>query len=316
MRPLGYGAAVRLTNGEIFTGSDHAGALDNAFENGSIRVTDATVQYGFRDRAGNFISMDEADRILEQNWWAQQKAKGPELRDYEQAQAERTGSAPMSEAEPLVSSIANRYTAEKMAMEELGRVDPSEGQSTEKMVMDGMNMSPNQREGLINNFMKGRGGDLDQQGAAIRAQEMLLSEQNRAASRAAASDPSNVQAQAEAKAAFDAVTAFHNGPVKKFKQVWSDSGRVLQKEIPLDYTTLNGMKEAYLKNQKKEVPAELEPKLKQMADVAAKASDAERAALGNLSNAIGNQLKGKMVPTDDQIRTRLMAIMKNLPCPP
>ena len=248
---------------------------------------------------------------------------GDALSDYAQAQQElartpplqRTEPAPMSEAEPMVSSIANRYTAEKMALGELGRIDPSEGQSTEKMVMNGMNMSPNQRERLINNFMQGKGGDLDQSGAAIRSKEMLLSEQSRAASRAAALEPTNAQAQAQAKAAYDAVTAFHNGPLKKYKQVWSDSGRVLQKEIPLDYTTLNGLKEAYLKNQKKEAPLEFEPKLKQMADVAAKASTAERAALERLSDEIGKEITGKSVPTDDQVRARLMAIMKDMPCP-
>jgi hypothetical protein len=176
-------------------------------------------------------------------------------------------------------------------------------------------MSPTQREGLIDNFIKGKGGDLDQQGAAIRSKEALLSEQARSASRAADADPTNPQLQAQAKAASDAVTAFHNGPIKKFKQVWSDSGRVLQREIPLDYTTLNGMKEAYLKGNNTEAPAGLEPKLKRMADVVSKTADAERVAMNNLSKEIGKQTRGKPLPTDDQVRTRLMEIMKDLPCP-
>src|SRR4029077_17826812 len=184
----------------------------------------------------------------------------------------------VSEADPYVSRIANRYTAERMATGELGQIDPAQGQSTEHLVMQGLRMSPKQRDGLIDNFTKGKGGDLDQQGAAIRAKEALLRDEARAASRAANADPTNPQLQAQAKAASDAVTAFHNGPIKKFKQVWSDSGRALQREIPLDYTTFNGMKEAYLKGNNKEAPAELEPKLKRMADAVSKTTDAERVA--------------------------------------
>jgi hypothetical protein len=143
----------------------------------------------------------------------------------------------------------------------------------------------------------------------------MLSEQSRAASRAVAADPANQQLQAQAKAASDAVTAFHNGPVKKFKRIWSDSGRVLQGEIALDYTTFNGMKEAYLKSNDKEAPASLEPKLKRMAEVVSKTADAERVAMNNLGKEIGKRTRGKTLPTDDQIRTRLMEIMKDLPCP-
>ena len=241
--------------------------------------------------------------------------------DYTQAQKELSQAlspppATVSEAEPINSAIANRYTAERMATGELGQIDPSEGKSTEEMVQQGLQMSRDQREGLIKNFMKGKGGDLDQQGAAIRAREAILSEQARSASRAANADPTNPQLQSQAKAASDAVTAFHNGPIKKFKKVWSDSGRVLQREIPLDYTTLNGMKEAYLKGKGNgnEAPPELEPRLKKMADLVSKSADRERVAMNNFGKEIEKQTRGKTLPNDEQIRTRLMEIMKNLPC--
>jgi hypothetical protein len=246
---------------------------------------------------------------------------GTALDDWHQAQAElnRTSEpilpGTMSEAEPITSAIANRYVQERMAIGELGQIDPSQGQSTEDMIAQGLQMSRTQRDGLIDNFLKAKGGDLDQQGAAIRSKEALLSEQARAASRTANADPTNPQLQAQAKAAADAVTAFHNGPIKKFKQVWSDSGRVLQREIPLDYTTFNGMKEAYLKGKNKEAPAEFEPKLKQMAEAVSKITDAERVAINNWGKEIENQTRGKTLPADDQIRTRLMEIMKDLPCP-
>jgi hypothetical protein len=181
-------------------------------------------------------------------------------------------------------------------------------------MQQGLQMSRTQRDGLIDSFMKGKGGDLDQQGAAIRSKEALLSEQNKAASRSALADPANQQLQAQAQAALDAVTAFHNGPLKKFKRVWSDSGRALQQEIPLDYTTLNGLKEAYLKGNNKEAPSGLEPKLKQMAQRVSKSVDSERVALNNAGQEIAKP-RGKLLPSDDQIRARLMEIMKDLPCP-
>jgi hypothetical protein len=222
----------------------------------------------------------------------------------------------VGESDPYTSRIANRYTAERMATGELGQIDSSQGQSTEHLVMQGLKMTPAQREGLIDNLTKGKGGDLDQQGAAIRSKEALLSIQSKDASRAAAADPTNAQLQAQAKAAHDAVTAFHNGPVKKFKKVWSDAGRGLQREIPLDYTTLNGMKEAYLKGKGNgtDAPPEFVPRLKQMADTVTKSSNAERAAMNNLGTEIERQTRGKTLPDTDLVRVRLMEIMKDLPC--
>jgi hypothetical protein len=248
-------------------------------------------------------------------------AAGDALNDWVQAQQELSRAtepilpASLSEAEPINSAIANRYTAERMARGELGVIDPSLGKSTEELVQQGLQMSRTQRDGLIDSFMKGKGGDLDQQGAAIRSKEAILSEQNKVASRAVAADPANQQLQAQAKAALDVVTAFHNGPVKQFKRIWSNSGRVLQQEIPLDYTTLNGLKEAYLKGNNKEAPPGLEPKLKQMAEAVSKTADAERTAMNNLGKEIEKQTRRKILPTDDQVRVRLMEIMKDLPCP-
>ena len=226
----------------------------------------------------------------------------------------------VNESEPFTSKIANRYTAERMASGELGHVDPSQGKSTEELIANGLKMSPDQRERMIDNFSRGVGGDLDNQGAAIRSKEALLSVQSSEAARAAEAAPTNQQLKAEADAALKAVTDFHNGPVKKFKRVWSNAGRGLQREIPLDYTTLNGMKEAYMKGQGngKAAPPEMEPALKQMSKRVNESASKEEAAVKNAGDAIGNEVakkaRGKTLPTNDQIRTRLMEIMKDLPC--
>jgi hypothetical protein len=219
----------------------------------------------------------------------------------------------VSEADPSVSRIANRYTAERMATGELGPVDPSEGQSTEQMVMRGLTMAPEQRERLINNLVRGVGGDLDTQGAAIRSKELILSEQSRSASQAARAEPDNPQLKAQAQAALAELTAFHNGPVKKFKRVWSDAGRGLQREIPVDFTTLNGMKEAYLKAQGKEAPAGSDAKFQKVADAVSKSAIQEQAAMSKLGQEIEARTRGNPV-NDEAIRTKLMEMTKDLPC--
>ena len=226
--------------------------------------------------------------------------------------AEDVAGPAVGDSEPIVSAIANRYTAERMARGELGAIDPSQGTSTADLVMQGLKMSPDQRETLIDNFVKGKGGDLDQQGAAIRSKEAYLSEQARAASRAADADPSNQQLKTAADKASDEVTAFHNGPLKKFKQVWSDSGRALQQELPLDYTTLNGMKEAYLKYNGKSAPDVAEPILQKTAKRVSDSVDAEQATLKDASNGIAKYISKRKIPTDEEIRAKVMDIMKGI----
>ena len=279
-------------------------------------------QQGMHDPARSYSTADEAQtaarNAFEKSGWKvsfDPREVTPQAKTTGTTTPAQAATTRVSEADPYTSRIANRYTAERMATGELGQIDPAQGQSTEHLVMQGLKMSPTQRESLIDNFTKGKGGDFDQQGAAIRSKEAILSVQSRDASRAAAADPTNTQLQDQAKAAHDAVTAFHNGPIKKFKKAWSDAGRGLQREIPLDYTTLNGMKEAYLKGKGngKEAPIDLEPKLKQMADTVNKAANAERAAMNNLGKEIEARTRGNPI-TDEHVRTRLMEIMKNLPC--
>jgi hypothetical protein len=176
-------------------------------------------------------------------------------------------------------------------------------------------MSPKQRETLINNMMAGKGGNLDLQMSALRAKELYLSEASKAASRDAMDDPTNAAKQQAAQDALAAITDFHNGPLKEGKRIWSDSGRALQQEIPVDYTTLNGLKEAYLKFQGKSASDTLDPVLSGMAKKAQEAANNERVSAKGWADEIGKYIAGSKLSTDDQVRAELAAIMKNLPCP-
>ncbi len=223
--------------------------------------------------------------------------------------------ASMGDSEPITSAIANRYRDQRIAQGELGPVEAAQGQSTEEQVIKGLKMSPKQRETLINDMMAGKGGNLDLQMSALRAKELYLSEASKAASRDAMADPTNAAKQQAAQGALAAITDFHNGPLKEGKRIWSDSGRALQQEIPVDYTTLNGLKEAYLKFQGKSAPNTLDPVLSGIAKKAQEAANNERVSANGLADEIGKYIAGSKLSTDDQVRAELAAIMKNLPCP-
>jgi N-acetylmuramoyl-L-alanine amidase/Protein of unknown function (DUF2934) len=249
---------------------------------------------------------------------------GTALDDWAQAQEELGATAAsgepvlpasMGDSEPITSAIANRYRDQRIAQGELGPVEAAQGQSTEDMVMQGLQMGPKQRETLINNMMAGKGGNLDLQMSALRAKELYLSEASKAASRDAMAEPTNAAKQQAAQDALAALTDFHNGPLKEGKRIWSDSGRALQQEIPVDYTTLNGLKEAYLKFQGKSAPDTLDPVLSGMAKKAQEAANKERVVAKGLADGIGEYIAGSKLSTDDQVRAELAAIMKNLPCP-
>jgi hypothetical protein len=151
--------------------------------------------------------------------------------------------------------------------------------------------------------------------SALRAKELYLSEASKAASRDAMADPTNAAKQQAAQDALAALTDFHNGPLKEGKRIWSDAGRGLQQEIPVDYTTLNGLKEAYLKFQSKSAPDTLDPVLSGMAKKAQETANKERVAAKGWADGIGEYIAGSKLSTDDQVRAELAAIMKNLPCP-
>jgi hypothetical protein len=144
--------------------------------------------------------------------------------------------------------------------------------------------------------------------------EAYLSQQSAAASRASAAEPTNQQLKTAAEKAFADVTNFHNGPVAKLKGSWSDIGRGLQGENLIDISTLNGMKEAYLKDTGKAPPASAEAALAKSAEQVRNTSAAEDGAMRNLGVAIASATEGKRLPTADEVRERVMKRMGGFPC--
>jgi hypothetical protein len=171
-------------------------------------------------------------------------------------------------------------------------------------------MGPEEINQHVSDLVNNRGGNTVLQGAAVRAEEARLSQRSNAASRAAEAAPANQQLRLDADKAFKDLTDFHNGPVAKFKKDWSDQGRTLQGEIPVDLSTFNGMREAFLKDVGKPPPDSLEPALRSSAKKISDAVTAEKDAVQKLSNEIekrtaGKKLSGGAEATRNRIRQRM-----------
>ena len=228
---------------------------------------------------------------------------------------EAAGAAPVGEAEPWVSKIANRFTAERMAAGDLGPVEPGVGVTKEEMLARGLKMGPETINQHVSDIMNDVGGNPRDQAAAIRTEEARLSQVSRQASLASEADPANQQLRIQADNAFKDLTDFHNGPVAKLKSNWHAQGEALQGEIPVDLSTYNGLRDAYLKNVGKSPPANAEPVLRRTAKRVRDASAAESEAMRNLGAEIEKQSSLRRLPTPDQIAENIMKRMKVDPCP-
>ena len=228
---------------------------------------------------------------------------------------EAAGTAPVSEAEPWVSKIANRFTTERMATGDLGPVEPGVGVSKEEMLARGLKMGPETINQHVSNIMNDVGGNPRDQAAAIRTEEARLSQVSRQASLASEADPSNQQLRIQADNAFKDLTDFHNGPVAKLKSNWHAQGMSLQGELPVDLSTYNGLRDAFLRDVGKPPPPEMEPVLRKTAQRVRDAATAETAAMQRLGAEIERQSARRPLPSDDQVRTNIMKRMKVEPCP-
>ena len=228
---------------------------------------------------------------------------------------EAAGAAPVSEAEPWVSKIANRFTAERMATGDLGPVEPGVGVTKEEMLARGLKMGPEEINQHVSNIMNDVGGNPRDQAAAIRTEEARLSQVSRQASLASEAEPANQQLRIQADNAFKDLTDFHNGPVAKFKSNWHAQGKTLQGEIPVDLSTYNGLRDAYLRDVGKPPPANAEPVLRRTAQRVRDAVGAETASMQKLGAEIEKQSSLRRLPTPDQIAENIMKRMRVDPCP-
>jgi len=219
------------------------------------------------------------------------------------------------EAEPWVSKIANRFSTERTASGELGQVTPGQGVSTESMLAKGLKMGPEEVNQHVSDLMQGK-GDPVAQAAAVRSEEARLSQRSNMASRASEADPTNPQLKAQADEAFNDLTDFHNGPVAKLKNNWHAQGMTLQGEMPIDLSTYNGMREAFLKEVGKTPSSDMEPTLRKTAKRVRDAAEADMAAMNKLGAEIEKQTAKRKLASAEETRAKGLAKMGvEMPCP-
>ncbi len=215
--------------------------------------------------------------------------------------------------EPHVSTIANRFTQERTASGELGEIAPGQGYSTRELADAGLKMSPEEVNQHVSDLMKNTGNPIEQ-GKAVRAEEARLSQRSNELSRISADDPMNVEKQLAADNAFKDVTDFHNGPVAKLKTVFHATGMGLQGELPVDLSTFNGLREAFLRDTGKLPSPEVEPQLRAMAEKVTKSVAEDNGAKQNLGNEIDKAVGSRKLPTYDEVRSNILERMKEQPC--
>jgi hypothetical protein len=114
--------------------------------------------------------------------------------------------------------------------------------------------------------------------------------------------------------AFKALTDFHNGPVAKMKNNWHAQGMSMQGEIPVDLSTFNGLREAWLRDNGKPPSPKMEPEMRKTARNVRKAVSDERAASSKLGDEINRVTKGKKIPSPEDVRDSIINRMKHMPC--
>jgi hypothetical protein len=211
-----------------------------------------------------------------------------------------------------VSAIANRYTDERSARGEIGEIAPGEGYSVTDLRNRGLRMGPEEVNQHVSDLMQGK-GDPKLQAAAVTAEEARLSQRSSQLSRIAEDNPGDAGARMAAENAFNDLTDFHNGPVAKLKNNWHAQGMSLQGEVPVDLSTYNGLREAWLRDVGTAPPPEAEGALRRTARSVRTAVDNENGATSRLRQAIDRTETGR-APSAEQLRNLIMERMGEDPC--
>lgn len=216
--------------------------------------------------------------------------------------------------DPFVSRIANRFTQERATQGEIGEIAPGQGYATSDLVSRGLKMAPEEIAQHVSDVMRDSGNDPVLQAAAIRAEEARLSDRSTELSRIAESDLTNLGARQAANSAFQDLTDFHNGPVAKLKQRFHATGMALQGEIPVDLSTINGLREAWLKENGSAPPSKMDQTFRRTAENVRRSTGDERAVMDILGREIDRASSKRKLPTAEEVRNRIMERMKEQPC--
>ena len=211
----------------------------------------------------------------------------------------------------VTSEIANRFLPERQLANELGMVTPDGPIIPSQLIAEASKLPPEAIAQHISNLMHNAGGSFLEQSAAVVVEEARLSERSTSLSKLARNNPTPANKLA-AENAFKDVTDFHNNPVAKMKGIWSAGGKVMQSNNPIDLASLNGQREAWLRDVGKAPPSTADPLLQKLADNMYRANQ-DMVKLQNLWRADANALSPRVTP--EMVREQILAKLKNMtPC--
>lgn len=250
-----------------------------------------------------------ADRPVEQNVAPDLQANPENV-----SRPENTPTSERVNDDPFISRIANRFTQERAKQGEIGEVAPGQGYATSDLVQRGLRMAPEEINQHVSDIMNGGGNDPVAQAAAIRAEEARLSDRSTELSRMAETNPRDFQARQAANAAFQDLTDFHNGPIAKLKQRFHATGMALQGELPVDLSTINGLREKWLKDNGKAPPTAMEPTFRRTAENVRRVTAEENATVSRLGQEIEKATRGRKLRSAEEVRNSIVERMKDRPC--
>ena len=145
-----------------------------------------------------------------------------------------------------------------------------------------------------------KGGDVRKQAAAMRIEELRLTQKARRLSIEAEENPHNAQAKLDYDNAAKDLADFHHGPIKKMKDVFHSAGVGLQGELGYDLSTYEGLRDKFFQeNDNKNPPPSADPVIKDTAKRVRQTHSNEYKAKKKLSAEVDKWLGKKM--SDEQI---------------
>lgn len=217
--------------------------------------------------------------------------------------------------EPVISEIANRYSRARSDSGDLGDIAPGVGASAEEMAGRGRKLVEGGADvdAAVTRIMDGKYDPVDDS-AVARFEEARLRNVKDKAYRELQNNPDGIEAKQTYENAFNDLTDFHKGPIAKIKVDWHKGGVNLQGQFPVDLSTADGLREAWLQATGKDAPESVRPLMERTANRVKSAVDKEVDVNNRLTEAIDKEVVRQKSPKADAVRERILKELENRPC--